>query len=550
MRLRNFCQYCDRPLSITEKHPLSGGITLLFYRCGHFAIRNRPHFEIVPDRDFSSTTGQQTAYNYQQTFLDWFFNESEGDSALNADQMGLGKTPQALLALKRWRLIPGNESKTALVVVPGATLWQWFQQYKNWTSFDVLGTYMISTSKGFLPPGFKTYIIPMDTFSRMVRSETNSFGRVINTYIEPQLTALDIRFLIVDECHKFKDISSNRARALTAFCRSAAIERKLFLSGTPIMNRADEYFTVLNLIDPEEFDTIENFRRRWLIQDGKGKWTRIHPRRIEAFRDLVGKYVIRREVSEVKKDLPAFRRTFSLLFIEDDTIKKAYNKELKNLENLVRSTARFSFHDVQESLMTLRRLCGIGKVAYAADYIETFLDAAAGDSEMGIAGDPAQQKIAVGVHHHAVRDGLYLALVERGIKTFKLSGEDGNEQKYKIVQDFIKHEGRAVIVISTLAGGTGVDGLQHACSTVINLERQWNSVNEEQFEARFWRDGQKFPVHSDYLIARGTIDEWFCELVEQKRAIFQQTVNNQWDLAGDENMLKDLVNKILGGRLT
>lgn len=547
MRLTNQCPWCSRTVQNIREFGLSNGETLIFWKCGHFVLRPARHAYSFTPEDFTSIDNRQQAYEYQSDFVKWAFNSVDSPAVINADQMGLGKTPQALLVLRKFRKEHGPVP--CLIVVPGATLWQWFHQYKNWSDPSILGCYLINGSKTFIPPGFNTYVIPMDTFSRMVTTERTPTGKILQQSINPQLVALGIKFLIVDECHKFKDSSSNRATALVAFCKETPLDRKVFLSGTPIKNRADEYFTILNIIDPEEFPTIEEFRRRWLIQDDRGRWTRVHPHRLEAFRRLTARYMIRRENDEVKKDLPPFRRTFSLVFLEDDGIKKQYNKELKNLENMVKSTTRFSFRDVFENLMVLRRLCGIGKVGYAADYIETCLDSASGDSERGIAGDPEELKIAVGVHHHAVRDGLFLALKSRNIPVLKLSGEDSNEQKYKVVQDFRAAQGKCVIIISSLAGGTGVDGLQ-VCSKVINLERQWNSVDEEQFEARFWRDGQKNAVHSDYLVASGTIDEWFCELVEAKRQIFQQTVSNNWDLAGDESMLKDLVNKIILGRLT
>jgi SNF2 family DNA or RNA helicase len=64
------------------------------------------------------------------------------------------------------------------------------------------------------------------------------------------------------------------------------------------------------------------------------------------------------------------------------------------------------------------------------------------------------------------------------------------------------------------------------------LERQWNPANEEQAEGRFHRFGQVNPVSVIYMIASETIDEYFTELVEQKRAIVSSTLDNkelQWD---------------------
>jgi SNF2 family DNA or RNA helicase len=52
---------------------------------------------------------------------------------------------------------------------------------------------------------------------------------------------------------------------------------------------------------------------------------------------------------------------------------------------------------------------------------------------------------------------------------------------------------------------------------MFQVERQWNSPKEVQFEGRFWRLGQKNKVQATYYICRNTIDEWLTQLVENKR---------------------------------
>jgi len=68
------------------------------------------------------------------------------------------------------------------------------------------------------------------------------------------------------------------------------------------------------------------------------------------------------------------------------------------------------------------------------------------------------------------------------------------------------------------------------------LERQWNPANEEQAEARFHRFGQTNTVSSSYMIASETIDEYFTELVETKRAIVSSTLDNK-EIAWDQTSL-------------
>ena len=120
-------------------------------------------------------------------------------------------------------------------------------------------------------------------------------------------------------------------------------------------------------------------------------------------------------------------------------------------------------------------------------------------------------------------------------------------RKNRVQQKFNNGEDR-LLILNMLAGGVGLD-LQ-SCSTALVLERQWNSADEEQFEGRFHRDGQTKPVTITYLIARGTIDEWFHNLVVQKRRLFHEIVGgHEPDLTQDENSLLDLARQVATKKL-
>lgn len=526
MRAQSHCPHCLRNYRIDFTWEFDDKSYVRFLHCGHLDLVDAPQILFDTFETVSVDNSGQAAWQYQVEGVE-FFSKTNGN-CLIADEMGLGKTIQALLSARAL-------GKTTLFVVKSATLWQWLRQYKKWCDNKLTGIYMITETKGFIPPGFDSYLISMDTFSRMVRAEKNPYGKVINVSIYPQFEQLPIDFIVVDECQSFKDPSSNRTTALVAYIQHKQIKYKLFLSGTPIKNRADEYFTTLNILDPENFDSIERFRRNWLVQDQKGKWSSIQPYRLESFRELISNYVIRREKQDVLRSLPEFRRTFETISIEDEHMKKIYNQELDRLNLIAGSKEKITWADVGNNLMSLRRITGMAKVKFCVEYIDTFLDTI------------ESEKIAIGIHHTMVRDALYGLLDARGFSPIKLSGEDGSEDKDRKVKEFQKETSR-VMVINMLAGGVGMDGLQ-CCNNVVCLERQWNSVDEEQFESRFHRAGQDKPVLCEYLVAKGTIDDYFMDLVEAKRLVFQQGVSNDWSLASDPNMLRELIERTISSRL-
>jgi SNF2 family DNA or RNA helicase len=154
------------------------------------------------------------------------------------------------------------------------------------------------------------------------------------------------------------------------------------------------------------------------------------------------------------------------------------------------------------------------------------------------------RKIVVFAHHHNV-----VTMLEKSLNNWlsdggyepclNLNSSLSGEERQNLVVKF-KDTNARVMIASTLAAGEGLN-LQF-CSDAVMLERQWNPANEEQAEARFHRFGQINPVSVTYMLASETIDEYFTELVEGKRAIVTSTLDNkeiQWD---QSSLLTELAN--------
>ena len=131
----------------------------------------------------------------------------------------------------------------------------------------------------------------------------------------------------------------------------------------------------------------------------------------------------------------------------------------------------------------------------------------------------------------------------------QLPGEDNAWAKDHIMTGFESSKQR-ILIINMLAGGIGMDF--HYCNNVLILERQWSSADEEQFEFRFYNPDRSIKNEStnvEYIIAKGTIDEWWYDMVEVKRRIFGETIGTHWSITQDNGSFKDLMEKTLGSRL-
>ncbi len=588
MKLSSPCPICQKPLILTTESQV-GSDWCRGYKCGHMFFETATQTIRVPDptrRNYSAILSpDKSAFDYQKEGVEFIFKSNF--NCLVADPTGLGKTIQALLAAREAKFGDGSPKfKHILTLVKSSTTYQWFGEGKEWLSANVLSCFMISGTKGFVPPGFRMYVMSMDTLSRYMKTPAGA----------ATLKGLDIDLVIVDECHSFKNPDSARSQALVSFLQDISISELdrtlhlgcascgeqwdkeikikvnlrtnkgeirhsdsgqcpkcgahyahttyhelkpedrtkglIMLSATPIKNRADEYFIPLNLMRPDIFTNLQSFRNNWLEYDDQTKrYTRIKSWKLEQFKEVTKDFIIRREKNEVL-DLPPFRRTFEKVSIEEDShFKQAYNQAIDALQARVDELAcqgkEMNFMEVQASLFTLRRIIGLAKCPAALEYLEEFLESV------------EDEKIIVGIQHDAVRDNLYFSLRQKGIEVLKLSGEDSAEKKNQIVQEFNKNPRIRVMVVNMIAGGVGLN-LQVA-NNILTVERQWNAADESQFEDRTYRYGQNRPVLSNFLIADGfPTEDFFTQMVERKRQTCGETLDG-WDFRSDREAVMEMV---------
>lgn len=418
--------------------------------------------------------------------------------------------------------------------------------------------------------------------------------------IADKLLAFGFDLIIVDEAHSFKNTDTNRTKTLVAFlqevstrelvipfdfrcmncshtwvedvnkkidttrttiskstncpkcgaynAQTAQIEqlktRKcqiILLTGTAVINRADEYFVPLNLVAPTIFPSIARFRADWCEQDAQGKWSRIKSYRRDSFLKMIAPYVLRREKEDIYKDLPPINRMFTVIEIQDENLKKAYNKVLDSMEEKM-DRGNYTYFDSIGELTMLRRICGLAKLDFVANYAETLLM------------DADKPKIAIGYHHHDVRDLLKMKLAHLGV--CKLDGQDSADEKDRIAHKYFEHSPETCLLLGMSAMREGVELVYIPYALV--LERMWSSAHEEQFEFRFYNPSKDYlktrglenkVTNVEYIVAKGTIDEWFYDMIEQKRKMFGETISNNWDVTQDADSFRDLVKKTVSHRL-
>lgn len=437
----------------------------------------------------------EEAYDFQKTGIQFVEGKAK-HRAIILDQMGLGKTVQALLWIRRNNIYP------VLIVVKPSLIPNWWRACVNWLGHECLPIVTIDNAKSTAPKGGRVYIASFDMLWKK----------------RALLCQLGFKGMVVDEVQHMKNMGAKRTFACRAIAEKAidetgntkqlGIKRIVALSGTPIKNRGTEFYPVLNMVRPDLFPSEADFVRNWIRfyykRDKHGTKVKIGGiRNLELFKDYTRNLIIRRLRDEVLPDLPKIDRQNSFVDMSIEN-KVAYAKMYKQFEAFMNSPNKQGKGrdnmTILQFISNMRQICAIAKAEYAADHIEDFLES-------------EESKITVFTHHHLAIKVMCHHLDKRGIEYLRFKSKEDMDN----IDTFNEPDGPRVLVASTQSAGEGLN-LQYQCHHCLFLERQWNPANEEQAEGRFSRIGAKFDsVTAVYLIALATIDEWMTELIEEKR---------------------------------
>jgi SNF2 family DNA or RNA helicase len=534
-------------------------MNLVILECGHAINLNKP--------EFKSNDGR-TLYKFQELGIDFLNSPSEtGRGKLVADEQGLGKTVQFLC----W-ISDKPERLPALIVTKSKVTRQWLGEIHRWNN-----TYgFLISGKGIIP-GFKYYVVSVDLLRNLSTKEIQQIG---------------IKTICLDECQSIKNTDAKRTQEVmnlakpTGECKcghhakehefklveahdstkyrkpvACGIENcqcqeykdksDLFivgLSGTPILNRVSEYYPILHLIDSVRFPSESIFEYNWVDSYWDGfKMKKGGIRNVSAWKELTKDIIIRRERTEVMPDLPEIDRQVRWVDLTKSA-QEEYDKQEKGfideyIQAQLEGTIDKSMMHLLAYIARMRHIIGLSKVPDCIDYVTDFLISTG-------------RKICVFVHHKDVGEILTREL-NKWLKdgafqpVLQIRGSMHPDELAEVQKKFNTDESYKVLVASTLAAGEGLN-LQEQCGDVVMLERQWNPPKEEQAISRFVRIGfmksSKIKLNSviaQYILAIGTIDDWLTSLIEEKRSIFDQAVNNREVEAAEMQLMQMLMQKIV-----
>lgn len=438
------------------------------------------------------------------------------ERALLADEMGLGKTIQAVAACALLRHL--GKAERVLVVTPASLKTEWEEQIGKFTT--------LSQQLVFGPRGtrLKHYADSSPPFFTIVNYEQVVGDSLdINTHLRPDI-------IVLDEAQRIKNWATKTAQAVKRLQSRYAF----VLTGTPIENRIDELYSIVDFLDPSLLGPLFRFNRDFyqLNDDGRPE----SYKNLAALRERVRPVLLRRRKHHVETELPD--RTDLNHFVPLTRAMRAEYDEIKQqvTQLIQRSLSRSLTKDESELLMILlgmmRMICDSPSIIKnrdcqdcpKLDELARILDDALSDPDVKVIIFSEWEGMLRKIRDHADREGIGYAWHTGTVPQQKRRGE---------ILAF-RNDPACRLFLSTDSGGVGLN-LQNA-SVVINCDLPWNPAKLEQRVARAWRKHQTRPVTVINLVAEKTIEQEMLATLANKRHLAEGVLDGSDESLGQTKL--------------
>ncbi len=431
---------------------------------------------------------------------------------LLADEPGLGKTAQALLAAQAANAYP------LLCVVPSVVKTNWAREAARWTPSRSV---TVIHGDGESIDGFADIVI--------VNYE------VLDRHVG-WIATHGFRGMVVDEAHFIKNKKSQRSQHVLEIAdrirQRAARPLMMALTGTPLINDIDDFLPIWQFLG--WITDKKPGRQLMAALEDTGLTPLDRGFRPAAREAVIDQGIVRRRKRDVAGEIPARRiadlpveldataagsirsaeRELTLRLVKryDAAVAAREERSGETVEGidqeLVRRVAGWELSDAEESssgenVFAMVRRIGQAKAALAADYA-TQLARSAG-------------KVVFFAKHIDVMDAAAQLWESQGIRYASVRGDQTPAVRQRNIDTFVNDPDVPIIVCSLAAAGVGIN--LHVASNVVLAELSWTNAEQTQAIDRVHRIGQTEPVTAWRIIAAQTIDAKIAELIDAKAGL-------------------------------
>jgi len=447
---------------------------------------------------------------YQQKGYEWLvFLHTLGTGGILADDMGLGKTVQAI-ALLLWVKAKTKKHQMHLVVAPTSVVPNWQSEIEKFAP-NLKVVLWHGPDRHALANTLEEVDVMITSYALLRRDEE-------------LLTKLGFGYLILDEAQHIKNPVSATARA----AKRLQSERRLAMTGTPIENRLSEIWSIFDFVSPGLLGGLTQFEERVARPIERGD-----KKAAEKLRAAIHQFILRREKSEVAKELPAKIKQDITVPLADEQAR-LYKQMVKQIRDSVMSEVEKQ-GVAKAQIQILAALTRLRQVA--CDPRLTKLEGSWDNEESGKVSALREivQEAVAGGHRVLIFSQFVemLKIIRAALDADGVTYEylDGStKDRAERVARFNGDESVNAFLISLKAGGTGLN--LTGADTVIHYDPWWNPAVEDQATDRAHRIGQTRVVTVYRLIARDTVEEKIRQLSEKKRELVANVLTNDGPTKG------------------
>jgi len=434
-------------------------------------------------------------------------------NTLLADEQGLGKTIEVIGVVNA---LP--EIRRVLVICPASLKLNWAREIRKWSVRPL--------TVGIVNGEFPQTDIAIVNYDILGKHEDT-------------IKAITWDLLVVDECHRLKNPKAKRTQQVlgdktkdgTWEVQPIKAQRRLFLSGTPIVNRPIELWGIVNSLAPDTFNSFWNYAKRYCnAVQGKYGWDMTGASHLDELQEKMRvNLMVRRLKAQVLPELPPKRRQvvelstngcqhvvereaaaisrfqeqMERLKCDVEVAKAGTDDEYQAAVNALKEGAQIAFAEISKE----RHAVAMAKVPAVVEHLKDALEGG---------------KAVCFAHHH---DVIAAIAAEFQGEAVCLTGENSLVERQAAVDRFQSEPDCKLFIGSIQAAGVGIP--LTAASHVVFAELDWVPGNVTQAEDRCHRIGQKDNVLVQHLVLDGSLDSRMAHILVDKQEVIDKAMDKE-----------------------
>jgi DNA repair and recombination protein RAD54B len=477
-----------------------------------------------------------------------------GDGCILADEMGLGKTLQTIALL--WTLLKQNPIygdvpvvKKALIVCPVTLINNWQKEFRKWLGNERIGVFVADGQNSRLTDFTmgKSYNVMIIGYERL------------RTVADDLTKGSGIDIVVADEGHRLKTVKNKSAKAIDSLNTS----KRILLSGTPIQNDLQEFFSMVNFVNDGILGSNKKFIRDFETPIVKSRQPNAIQKDIEhgetrsmELQELTSPFILRRTADVLSHYLPA--KTEYVLFCTPTAIQANIYRNVVSspvfqcalgntelalqlitiLKKLCNSPALLSpkhSDDVSlpTSLTALLSNLPPGLLKTGGNHTSTKIRLL--DQLLDQIRTQTDEKIVIVSNYTSTLDLVQNLLASTSLTFLRLDGSTPASKRQAIVDDFNRSSAQScfAFLLSAKAGGLGLNLI--GASRLVLFDVDWNPATDDQAMARIHREGQKRPCKIYRFLVKGAIEERIWQRQVVKRGLADSILDGGASAPGGKN---------------